>query len=187
MTARPASVFLAALALAACSESAVTTATPVNREQDELVRFFHLPNLPTIFTIASYPARHVVRSRAELEAVWWQLWVQREGSTSVPPIDFTREMVIAVTMGERGTGGYTIQVDSVYRRNGGYEVVVLSMSPKGYCLVHDTSTRPADAVKLPAVAGEIRFREKEVPRICPITQAPHPAPRPGGPSRLVSP
>ena len=165
MRLRLASLVLAALSLAACDRSTTAIATPF-QQQDGEFDVVHLPNLPSQDVNVDHPRRQVVRNTVELDSLWRQMWWQGGEYPVAPAVDFSRELVVAVTMGERSSGGYTIRVDSVYRSNGGYEVVVRSESPGASCPVTAALTAPADAVKLPGVTGAIRFREKTVVRDC---------------------
>lgn len=48
----------------------------------------------------------VVRTEQE----WKSLWVQHSGTEQAPAVDFSREMVVGVFLGERRTAGYKVAV-----------------------------------------------------------------------------
>ena len=47
-----------------------------------------------------------VRSAAE----WETLWRQHAGERARPPVDFAKEMVVAVFLGSRPTAGFSIEI-----------------------------------------------------------------------------
>ena len=60
------------------------------------------------------PTRVVVRTSREWLVVWAR-HVQPVGAVVPPPVDFSRDMVIGVFMGQRETGGYQIEITRVER------------------------------------------------------------------------
>jgi hypothetical protein len=64
-------------------------------------------------------ARQVtIRSAAD----WEKLWRQHAGERARPPVDFGREIVIAVFLGSRPTAGFSIEI--VGTREGGPDLIV---------------------------------------------------------------
>ena len=55
------------------------------------------------------PTRIVARTSREWLVVWAR-HVQPVGAVVPPPVDFSREMVVGVFMGQRETGGYQIEM-----------------------------------------------------------------------------
>ena len=79
----------------------------------------------------------------------------------LPEIDFSREMLIVVTLGARPTGGYGIIVDAVYEQHDQLEVVVRSISPGKSCFVTQSTTQPVDIVRLAKTERSVVFRETD--------------------------
>lgn len=44
---------------------------------------------------------------------WRALWNEHAPKTTVPPVDFTHQMVIAIFLGERPTGGYRVEITKI--------------------------------------------------------------------------
>lgn len=81
----------------------------------------------------------IIKTQAELDGLYKEL-----GWSSVPKIDFVQNNVIALFMGEKSTGGYSIGVRKVAVVDGTVVVKVLKTSPEGmatmaitapYCIV----------------------------------------------------
>ena len=76
------------------------------------------------------PAQVLARTEAE----WTALWRRHASGAAVPPVDFTREMVVGVFMGSRPNAGFSI-------------TIVTSMEVKGVLVVRYRETIPSrDAV-----------------------------------------
>jgi hypothetical protein len=103
--------------------------------------------------------RDVVRD----EAAWARLWAQiHEGVTpqpSLPPVDFSRDMLIAVATGTRPSGGFDIKIESVARRGDRLEVVVHETCPAPGDRVSMGLTQPVEVVRVERVAQAPTFRE----------------------------
>ncbi len=103
--------------------------------------------------------REVVRD----EAGWARLWAQiHEGVTpppAVPPVDFSRDMLIAVATGTRATGGFGIKIRSVARRGDRLEVVVLETCPAPGDRVSMGLTQPVQVVRVERLDQAPTFQE----------------------------
>jgi len=112
------------------------------------------PPLPfeTVLTEArsglAEPRREVIRS----EEAWRELWARVfSGVTPTPPrptIDFSREMLIVVALGERRSGGFGIAVQRVSPRADGLEIEVLESCPAPGAMVSMGLTQPLEVVRL---------------------------------------
>lgn len=152
------SVVIALAVLAAGCESPVATnplpkgATLVEMNEQVLVRDYH--------TGVQDRRRLVVRDESAWTSLWSEIIANRQPKTPAPQVDFATEMVLAVSMGGRPTGGYSIDIDSFYEANGRLYVVVLETSPGSSCATTQAFTAPFVAVKLPRFDGEVVFAER---------------------------
>jgi PrcB C-terminal len=112
------------------------------------------------------PLRVVVRDRDAWLKMWKLLSSKQFPRPPLPEIDFSREMLIVVGMGERNSGGYDIIVDGVYERDKKLEVDVKSTSPGRACGVPGSITEPADVVRVQKSDYPVVFRETNVTREC---------------------
>jgi hypothetical protein len=67
------------------------------------------------------PLSAVARSRKELEAIWERVAATQIPKPEMPLVEFDSQVVIAVFLGERPTGGYSLTVDAVCRPDGAAE------------------------------------------------------------------
>ncbi|HEU4884286.1 MAG TPA: protease complex subunit PrcB family protein, partial [Longimicrobium sp.] len=111
--------------------------------------------------------RETIREAAAWRGVWTRL-TSRAGSPHPPPeVDWTREMVLVATMGQRRSGGYSIRVESVRRDGGELVAAVVETSPGARCGVIAAITAPADVVIVPRSDAPVRWAVSEIVADCP--------------------
>ncbi len=111
------------------------------------VEFAQVQSLPGIIVLKGDPLRLVVR-----DSETWDMLSQGAD----PPVDFQSEFLIIAAMGGRGTTGFGIVVEQVYRAEPGLLFVkVLETSPGPGCGVQPVVTGPWNAVVLPKSAGAV--------------------------------
>lgn len=95
----------------------------------------------------------VVRTLAE----WESLWKEHGGQAPAPTVDFSQEMVAAVFLGSRPTGGYRVDIVSTRRDGEALIVEYRERQPGRGDIVTQVLTMPFHIVKLPQHAGPVRF------------------------------
>jgi hypothetical protein len=110
--------------------------------------------------------RIVIRDRQTWDSVWKRICRPDPfhdpypSLLPLPEIDFSREMLVVVAMGQRPSGSYRIIVSSAHERDNRLDVEVENISPCGadYAIM----TAPVDIVRLPKSDLPVTFREVEV-------------------------
>jgi hypothetical protein len=89
-------------------------------------------------------ANFLITSSSELS----QLWKMIDSQSEKPTIDFTKNTVVALFMGTKPTGGYSIEVTRV--SDGEKRTVsALLKTPGGSCIVDQVVTNPYQIVSVP--------------------------------------
>jgi len=57
--------------------------------------------------------QEVIKTKADWEKTWAKLSARGSDRDKLPQVDFTKEMVVLVAMGQKRTGGYSIEVTKV--------------------------------------------------------------------------
>jgi hypothetical protein len=117
---------------------------------------------PFSFTYSSQlrqPERLVIRDQAAWVAAWSSLWPAFAPIPAPPNVDFRREMIVFVALGERPSGGYTILVDSAAASASGVTVWIGTSSPGLHCGTTLALTQPVDIARLPRIDAAVRFAE----------------------------
>ena len=105
--------------------------------------------------------REVVRNQARYEAVWRELWGDRE--IFRPPVDFDREMVVAVTHPTEACLG-EVEIARIEPHGFG-ATVKLGQSRPHLCLCAVAETT-FHIVRAPRLAGPVDFEVHEIPSRC---------------------
>ena len=145
-----------ALLAVGCSSSRdeASTRTPLT-----VTRLSSEPISVTYASQLRQPARLVIRDQAAWVSAWASLWPAFAPIPAPPNVDFSREMIVLVALGERPTGGYTILVDSAAVSGAGVTVWIGTSSPGRRCVTTQAFTQPVDIARLPRTDGAVRFAE----------------------------
>ncbi len=136
------------------------------------------------------PRRDVVRGEVEFLKLWAEHAADVNRPALPPVVDFEKEMVVVVAMGNRPTGGYLTEVVDVELKGRTLKVLVAERAPTPGVIQVQRETQPFQFVVLPAVSGRVEFRTvHEAAKQAPKgkrdgdasdrgREAPKPAPRP---------
>lgn len=98
------------------------------------------------------------------EAEWADFWAEFNGAvTPMPPlpdVDFSTHMIVAATMGQQSSGGFSIDVADVYEADGTLYPIIVEVSPGPSCAVPAVISAPAVAVRVERVGTEASFVEQ---------------------------
>lgn len=104
----------------------------------------------------------VVRTGAE----WTSLWREHKPGSAPPVVDFTRDMVVAVFLGDRPNSGYSASVDGVSADPAGLSVIYTEGSTTGSCVIAPVVTQPYAIVRVQRVEGPASFIARSALAIC---------------------
>jgi hypothetical protein len=105
--------------------------------------------------------RQVIRDELEYLKVWAEHAATVNRVALPPAVDFSREMVVVVAMGERPTGGYVTEVVDVELRGRTLRVLVGEREPRPGTMQIQARTQPFAFVALPAMTAHVQFRTVE--------------------------
>lgn len=100
------------------------------------------------------PREVVVRSSTD----WNALWKEHGSTQPVPAVDFSKELVAAVFLGSRPTGGFSVEVVGARVEGDALIVEYVEQRPGRGSIVSQMLTSPFHIVKLPAHKGPVRFQ-----------------------------
>ncbi|MEP6617974.1 MAG: protease complex subunit PrcB family protein [bacterium] len=110
--------------------------------------------------------RLVVMDTTDYNQVWTRI-VGRDDRSARPKVDFTREMLLVVGMGEHPCLGYAISIDTVYRDQEKRIYALVRERHRGArcgCLADVIS--PVDVVKVPRTERPVSFLERVETNTC---------------------
>ena len=110
--------------------------------------------------------RIVIRDAGDWSEFWDEFVRLVEPQPDPSSVDFSTQMVIAATMGQRTSGGYTISVEEVAEKDGTLFAAVQEVTPGVLCITTDVMTAPAVAVMVPRHVGTVAFVDTELALPC---------------------
>lgn len=120
---------------------------------------------PKIHFNSDEPLQFVIRDRSHFGDFWKRAVIFAIPGVGVPPmpeIDFSKEMLVAVVMGNRPTPGYWIYIDGACVRQDSLEVFVTSIDPARCPSSFEGGSAAADIVVLPRTDLPVVFHENRV-------------------------
>ena len=104
------------------------------------------------------PLRRVVADEAAWRETWSTLWLGHSLVAPLPAVDFTRERVAIVALGQQPTTAYSVVIDSAVAAPGRLTVWSHLVLPPAGCVGANMLTQPVDLVRLPRLDGAVEFR-----------------------------
>jgi hypothetical protein len=94
------------------------------------------------------PLQTVIRNQDEWKAFWKQHSSTDTNPLPAPIVDFDREMVVGIFLGEKRTGGYEVEIVRAERRDSALYFYYREESPRPGAMVTQTLTQPFHLVKV---------------------------------------
>jgi hypothetical protein len=105
----------------------------------------------------SEPQQAVVRGEDE----WIRLWQLHAPTRPRPAVDFSREMVAGVFLGNQPTAGFAVEIVEGRIQNGMAILRFRSRRPASDAITAQMLTSPYHLVALPSHPGDVRFERLE--------------------------
>jgi len=90
----------------------------------------------------------LIRDEAELRSLWNQLHGSQLTLPPLPRVDFSRETILVIMMGERPTGGYSVEVRDVTLEGGDLFIDVRLLEPAADAITTTALTSPWALVRV---------------------------------------
>ena len=104
-----------------------------------------------------------IEESAKLDAVWAELFKNYSRQAPIPIVDFTKNSVIVVTMGEQNSGGHSIKISSVSETDKAIIVNIEESKPGSTCITTSVMTYPFQLIEIPKSDKKFIFnRTKKV-------------------------
>lgn len=106
------------------------------------------------------PQRRIIDNQKELESLFAEINKTRDPEIPIPEIDFDKEIIAFVNLGQTSTGGYTITVENIEMTKNEVVIHTGGTSPKSGDNVTMVITTPFTIVKLNKQILPIVFEPK---------------------------
>ena len=105
----------------------------------------------------------VISNNTEFEQVWKQAYANFMIKDEMPEVDFEKNVVLLVAMGEKTSGGHTIKITHLTEVNNNSIANVIATSPGKGCMTTESITYPFQIVQIEKTNKPIEFKvEKKV-------------------------
>ena len=101
---------------------------------------------------------YVINSQNEWVKLWNKTMSNQIPLPEVPPVDFSKNTIIAVYQGSHSTGGYSIEITRIIEEDDQVIVYVKESSPSPGAEVTQAFTQPYHIVKTQKITKEIVFK-----------------------------
>ncbi|NQY29574.1 MAG: protease complex subunit PrcB family protein [Flavobacteriaceae bacterium] len=101
----------------------------------------------------------IIKNRESLLEVYGYVNRIRKPGFSIPKVDFSKETIIAVFMGEKTTGGFSVTIENVKEENKKLIVKIKETKPGPKDMVTMAITQPFCFVKINNVGKEFVFEK----------------------------
>jgi hypothetical protein len=110
--------------------------------------------------------RLAVMDTADWAAIWKRV-VGNSSTAPLPPVDFSREMLLVVGMGQAPCMGYQINVDTVFRdKDKRIYAVVRERHHGARCGCLNEVVSPVDVIRVPRTVRPVTFLERQETNVC---------------------
>jgi hypothetical protein len=110
--------------------------------------------------------RLAILDTADWDAIWKRI-VGPGASAPLPPVDFSREMLLVVGMGQAPCMGYQINVDTVFRdKDKRIYAVVRERHHGSRCGCLNEVVSPVDVIRVPRSVRPVTFLERRETNVC---------------------
>jgi hypothetical protein len=96
------------------------------------------------------PSQIAIRSQTEWQNLWRQHTSTSTAPAPLPPVDFEKEIIAAVFLGEKPTGGYGVEISSAEVADSSLTVFVKETSPKPGAILTQAINQPFHIVRIEA-------------------------------------
>jgi hypothetical protein len=105
------------------------------------------------------PLQIVVRTQADWDKLWHRHYSGANNPPPFPRIDFDRDLVIGIFLGQKPTGGHAVAITRAEQRDSYLYVFYREKSPPPNAMVTQALTQPFDIVRVAREGNpEIIFR-----------------------------
>jgi hypothetical protein len=112
-------------------------------------------------TQSSWPAAKtlLITDAEEFQKMWREIYRARFPRPDIPDVDFSKEMIIAVFMGQQPTSGYSVEIVEVTEYADKIEVQIVKHRPAPDDVVTEATTSPFCLARVEKIDKPARFME----------------------------
>ncbi len=98
-----------------------------------------------------------IHNQADFDAMWNKAFAGQSGAPDKPVVDFSKDMVLAVFIGEQPSGGFRIRIGKIDASGPTIEVTIVGIQPGQNCRHPQTSSEPFLIATFPSSTKTVNF------------------------------
>jgi len=103
-------------------------------------------------------SNRVIENIDELDKTWETAFINYTRKKPIPILDFEKQSVLLVTMGEKSNGGFSIKVDSVKENENLISVNIIELHPGKSCATESVIVYPFQIISLEKTTKKVVFK-----------------------------
>ncbi len=108
----------------------------------------------------------LINTNDEYQKLMNEVYKNLDQMPRIPVVDFTKNSLVAVFIGNRSSGGFMVIIDSITEGSKSISVNVTESTPGKNCVVTEAITRPYTIVKIPKTEKKPIFKTKQIVKDC---------------------
>lgn len=106
------------------------------------------------------PKQIVVTNQTQWAEIWQKHNVRNEPKTPPPEIDFSKQSILFISLGQKRTGGYGVEINDIQKKEGKTEILIQTTSPKPGGFQLQALSAPFVIVATAKIEGPVEFKVK---------------------------
>lgn len=108
----------------------------------------------------------LITTNDQYQSLMSEVYKNLDQMPRIPVVDFNKNSVVAVFIGERSNGGYMVSIDSINESSKNIHVNIIESTPGPNCITTQALTRPFTLVKIPKTDKKPLFKTKQIVKDC---------------------
>lgn len=110
--------------------------------------------------------KQLIRDRKTFEKIWKRLYISSTVPPALPPVDFKRESVIVVPLGQRSNGGTQIPYERLEDVGDSVRLTYVIEEAGKDCMTTQSITAPVLIIRTPRIDKPVTFVPEHLVRDC---------------------
>jgi hypothetical protein len=112
------------------------------------------------------PSNMVIRDATAWSELWQNIHALTEPVPPLPNVDFSEEMIVAVALGTRPTGGFNVFLADAAESSDVVQIEVIETRPGSDCITTQALTQPVDLARVARRDAPVQFVIVQLVQTC---------------------
>jgi hypothetical protein len=108
----------------------------------------------------------LITNNEQFQSLMNEIYKDMDQMPRFPVVDFTKNSVVAVFIGQRSNGGFMVTIDSITEGSKFVNVNIIETTPGPNCMTTQALTRPFAIVKIPKTDKKPVFKTRQIVKDC---------------------